>query len=68
MGRATNSTRPKYFMVPTEDALHMIYHLPTEIKGIESLVYTAFRKGRWETPTQIDRFIALAELPFLHDV
>ncbi len=64
MGGTTNSSRPKYFMVPTEDALHMIYHLPTEIKGIESLVYTSFRKGRWENPTQIDRFIPFGRTAF----
>lgn len=65
MGITTNySSKPKFFMVPTEDALHMIYHLPTETKGIESLVYTALRNGRWEPPTQIDRFIPFGRTAF----
>ncbi|WP_312046677.1 hypothetical protein [Anaerotignum sp.] len=65
IGMTINSNNPKFFIVPTENTLHIIYHLPTETKGIESLVYCAFRNGRWEAPTQIDRFIPFGRTIFL---
>ena len=55
----------KFFLLPTEDALHLIYHQPTESTGIDSLVYTVFRDGIWEKPYQIDRFMPLPKTPFL---
>lgn len=55
----------KFFLLPTEDALHLIYHLPTESTGIDALVYTAFRKGVWEKPYRIDRFLPMPKTPFL---
>jgi len=64
-GMTINSSNLKFFIVPTENALHIIYHLPTEAKGIDSLVYCSFRNGRWETPTQIDRFIPFGKTIFL---
>lgn len=64
-GMTITSSNPKFFIVPTENTLHIIYHLPTEAKGIDSLVYCAFRNGRWETPSQIDRFIPFGRTIFL---
>lgn len=64
-GITISSSNPKFFIVPTENTLHIIYHLPTEAKGIDSLVYCAFRNGRWETPSQIDRFIPFGRTIFL---
>jgi len=60
-----NSSRTKFFMIPNEDTFHVIYHLPTETTGVESLVYTAFREGQWEKPYQIDRFIPFGKTAFL---
>lgn len=55
----------KFFLLPTEDAFHLIYHQPTESTGIDALVYTVFRNGRWEKPYQIDRFMPMQKTPFL---
>lgn len=55
----------KFFLLPTEDTFHLIYHQPTESTGIDSLVYTVFRDGKWEKPYQIDRFMPLPKTPFL---
>ncbi len=55
----------KFFLLPTDHAFHMIYHQPTESTGVDALVYTAFRQGKWETPYQIDRFMPLQKTPFL---
>lgn len=55
----------KFFLLPTEDTFHIIYHKPTESTGIDSLVYTALRNGHWEKPYQIDRFMPLQRTPFL---
>lgn len=60
-----NSGKSKYFMVPTEDAFHVFYHLPTETTGVESLIYNVFRNGQWEKPYQIDRFIPFGKTSFL---
>ncbi|WP_304509917.1 hypothetical protein [Anaerotignum sp.] len=59
-----NSGKSKYFMVPTEDAFHVFYHLPTESTGIETLTYNVFRNGQWESPCQIDRFMPLGKTSF----
>ena len=40
----------KFFLLPTEDAFHLIYHQPTESTGVDALVYTVFRNGKWEKP------------------
>lgn len=55
----------KFFLLPTEDTFHLIYHQPTESTGIDSLVYTVFREGKWEKTYQIDRFMPLPKTPFL---
>lgn len=64
-----NGTYPtdhtKFFLLPTKDAFHIIYHLPTEATGVNSLVYSVFRNGHWEKPYQIDRFMPLKQTPFL---
>ncbi|NCC14862.1 MAG: hypothetical protein EOM28_00730 [Clostridia bacterium] len=66
MGEIANSSKAKkFFMIPNEDTFHMIYHLPTESTGIDSLVYTAFRNGQWEKPYQIDRFMPFGKTIFL---
>ncbi|MBR4016031.1 MAG: hypothetical protein IKI88_07540 [Anaerotignum sp.] len=54
----------KFFILPTEDAFHVVYHLPTESTGVDSLVYTSFREGQWEKPYQIDRFLPMHQTPF----
>lgn len=66
MGEIPNSSKAKkFFMIPNEDSLHMIYHLPTESTGIDSLVYTSFQNGQWEKPYQIDRFMPFGKTIFL---
>lgn len=65
MGGAPSSGKTKFFMIPNEDTFHVIYHLPTESTGVDSLVYTAFRNGQWEKPYQIDRFIPFGKTIFL---
>ena len=55
----------KFFLLPTQEAFHIIYHLPTEATGIDSLVYSVFRNGQWEKPYQIDRFMPMKQTPFL---
>ncbi len=60
-----SSGNTKFFLLPTENAFHLIYHLPTESTGIDSLVYTVFREGKWEKPYQIDRFMPMQKTPFL---
>ncbi|KXL51675.1 hypothetical protein CLNEO_29610 [Anaerotignum neopropionicum] len=65
MSGAPNSMKTKFFMIPNEDAFHIIYHLPSETPGIETLVYSAFRNGQWEPPYQIDRFVPFDKTSFL---
>lgn len=65
MEHSPTAERTKFFLLPAENALHMIYHLPTESTGIDSLVYSAYRAGQWEKPYQIDRFMPLGQTPFL---
>ena len=60
-----NSGNTKFFLLPSEDAFHLIYHQPTESTGIDALVYTVFRNGKWEKPYQIDRFLPMQKTPFL---
>ena len=55
----------KFFLLPTEDAFHLVYHQPTESTGVDALVYTVFRNGKWEKPYQIDRFLPMQKTPFL---
>lgn len=55
----------KFFLLPTPEAFHAVYHQPTESTGIDALVYTAFRNGQWEKPYQIDRFMPMPKTPFL---
>lgn len=65
MGGTPSSGKTKFFMIPSEDTFHIVYHLPTESTGIDSLVYTAFRNGQWEKPYQIDRFMPFGKTVFL---
>ena len=55
----------KFFLLPTENAFHLIYHQPTESTGVDALLYTVFRDGKWATPYQIDRFLPMQKTPFL---
>ncbi len=64
MNGTHNTGNTKFFLLPAEDAFHVIYHLPTEATGIDSLVYTSFREGQWEKPYQIDRFLPFGKTPF----
>ena len=57
--------RTRFFLLPSKEAFHIIYHLPTEATGVDSLVYSVFRNGQWEKPYQIDRFLSLKQTPFL---
>lgn len=59
------SGNTKFFLLPTEDTFHLIYHRPTESTGVDALVYTSFQDGKWEKPYQIDRFMPLPKTPFL---
>lgn len=61
--KSTGNT--KFFLLPTDDAFHLIYHQPTESTSIDALVYTVFRNGKWEKPYQIDRFMPMQKTPFL---
>ncbi|WP_458408306.1 bZIP transcription factor [Anaerotignum sp.] len=61
--RSTGNT--KFFLLPTENAFHLIYHQSTESTGVDSLLYTVFRHGKWEKPYQIDRFMPMQKTPFL---
>ena len=61
--RANGNT--KFFLLPSDNTFHLIYHQPTESTGVDSLLYTAFREGKWETPYQIDRFMPMQKTPFL---
>lgn len=65
MSGAQSTERTKFFLLPDRDAFHIIYHLPTESTGIDSLVYSVFREGKWEKPYQIDRFLPMQKTPFL---
>lgn len=65
MLEASHAGKTKFFLLPTEDSFHMIYHQPTESTGIDSLVYTAFKNGQWEKPYQIDRFMPFGKTPYL---
>lgn len=65
MSGTQNTNNTKFFLLPSEDAFHIIYHLPTESTGIDSLVYNVFRNGQWEKPYQIDRFMPMQKTPFL---
>ncbi len=60
-----NSTKTKFVLLPNEDTFHVIYHLPSESPGIETLVYTVYRNGQWEPPYQIDRFMPFGKTNFL---
>ena len=55
----------RFFLLPMADSYHMIHHQPTESTGIDALVYSVFRDGRWEKPYQIDRFMPMPKTPFL---
>ena len=55
----------KFFLLPTENTFHLIYHQPTESTGVDALVYTVYQNGKWEKPYQIDRFLPMAKTPFL---
>lgn len=61
--RAANNA--KFFLLPTENTLHLIYHRPTESTGIDALLYTSLRNGKWEKPYQIDRFLPMPKTSFL---
>lgn len=65
MSGTQNTERTKFFLLPDRDAFHIIYHLPTESTGVDSLVYSVFREGKWEKPYQIDRFLPMQKTPFL---
>lgn len=64
MGGSHQTGRTKFFLLPSETAFHVVYHLPTESTGIDSLVYTSFQDGQWEKPYQIDRFLPMGRVPF----
>lgn len=64
MSSTQNTERTKFFLLPSDDAFHIIYHLPTESTGVDSLVYSVFREGQWEKPYQIDRFLPMQKTPF----
>lgn len=55
----------RFFLLPSENSIHLIYHKPTESTGIDALVYTSFQNGKWEKPYQIDRFLPMPNIPFL---
>ena len=55
----------RFFLVPDEESLHLIYSLPTETRGVESLVYISYSNGQWEKPYPIDRFIPFGRTSFL---
>ena len=59
------STNAKFFLLPSDGTFHMIYHQPTETTGIDALVYTSWKNGKWEKPYQIDRFLPMSKTPFL---
>ena len=59
-----SSGNTKFFLLPTEDAFHLIYHQPTETTGIDAMLYTCFRNGKWIKPYQIDRFLPMQRTPF----
>lgn len=65
MSNTQTTGNTKFFLMPAKDSLHLIYHLPTESTNVDSLVYTVFRKGQWEKPYQIDRFMPMQKTPFL---
>ncbi|NLK36680.1 MAG: coiled-coil domain-containing protein 22 [Epulopiscium sp.] len=56
--------RTKFFILPEEDKFHMIYHLPTELTCIHSLVYAVSENGQWNTPYKIDRFMPFQNVSF----
>ena len=58
-------TAQGFSLLPSKEAFHIIYHLPTEATGVDSLVYSVFRNGQWEKPYQIDHFLSLKQTPFL---
>lgn len=64
MGGSHQTGRTKFFLLPSETAFHVVYHLPTESTGVDSLVYTSFQDGQWEKPYQIDRFLPMGRTPF----
>lgn len=57
-------SQTKFFMIPDQNALHLFYHIPTEITNVHALIYTVFRNGKWEKPCQIDRFLPFGQTPF----
>ena len=65
MDEARNKTDTRFFLLPTENTFHIIYHLPTETTGVDALYYTVFQDGQWKKPYQIDRFIPMLKTPFL---
>ncbi len=64
MSGSHQTGRTKFFLLPSENAFHVVYHLPTESTGVDSLVYTSFQDGQWEKPYQIDRFLPMGRTPF----
>ncbi|MBQ2925087.1 MAG: hypothetical protein IJE57_05870 [Anaerotignum sp.] len=65
MAAELQSGNRKFFLLPTDDALHLICHQPTESTGVDAMVYTVFRNGKWEKPYQTDRFLPMPKTPFL---
>lgn len=57
-------TRTKFFIIPEENRFHMIYHLPTELTGVHSLVYAVSDNSQWDTPYKIDRIMPFSSVPF----
>ena len=45
--------RTRFFLLPSKEAFHIIYHLPTEATGVDSLVYSVFRNGQWKNPIRL---------------
>ncbi|MBM6830165.1 hypothetical protein H9X85_11290 [Anaerotignum lactatifermentans] len=53
-----------YFMVPQQDALHLIYHQPIGNTGIHGLMYTVYRQGQCQKPYCIDHFLPSPSIIF----
>lgn len=59
-----SAANTKFFLLPSDDTFHLIYHQPTESTGVDSLLYTRYHQEQWEKPYQIDRFLPMQRTPF----
>lgn len=53
-----------YFMIPQQDAFHLIYHKPIYPNGIHALLYAVFRQGTWQKPYCLDHFLPMPNIAF----